>query len=288
MLMTYSGDTHPHLISLLATYEQFGRFYLIFPWAQADLQRYLEQINPNPPINHPNVQWIAAQCHGIADGLCRLHRHQTANINKLWSENDTHSSAKDGNRLTRQIQLYGRHGDIKLQNVLWFCDPSKGGDKGVLKITDFGLAEFKTSPAGLYRGSSHITFSPPYQPPECNMMGGRVGQSHDIWSLGCLYLELIAWSLGGWDLVQSFQEARASTFPAYYAKAINGTFFTIVGGGPNGSDVAVVKPAVKKVRLYPVFTQECTNPVSLSSLFTGMQPVLNTCTSSWTSSSRGC
>lgn len=256
MLTTYSGDTHQHLISLLSTYEQSGRFHFIFPWAEADLVRYLEQINPNPSMNHPNVQWIAAQCHGIADGLCRLHRHQTAKVNRAWSENDRHSSGQNGNGLTSQIQLYGRHGDIKLQNVLWFCDPNNVGDRGVLKITDFGLAEFKTSPARLYRGSSRIGYSPPYQPPECNMRGGRVGQSHDIWSLGCLYLELITWSLGGWDLVRDFQDARAATYPAYYAKAIDGTFFTIIGGGPDGSDVAVVKPAVTKVRLCPIFYSE--------------------------------
>lgn len=249
MLMTYSGDTHPHLISLLSTYEQFQQFYLIFPWAEADLQSYLERINPNPPLDHSSIRWLAEQCHGIADGLCRLHRHQTAYINSRWSDNEIHSSEKHRNGQTNQVQLYGRHGDIKLQNILWFCDPKNSGDRGVLKLTDFGLAEFKTSPARLYRGASRITFSAPYQPPECNMMGGRVGQSHDIWSLGCLYLELIAWSLGGWELLKSFQRARVSTYPEYYAKAINGTFFTIIGGGLNGSGVAVVKPAVTEVSL---------------------------------------
>lgn len=246
--MTYSGDTHPHLISLLATYEQFRQFYLIFPLAEADLQSYLERINPNPTMDHQSVQWLADQCHGLADGLCRLHRHRTAYINSRWSDDDMKISEKHGNEPANKIQLYGRHGDIKLQNILWFCDPKNSDDKGVLKITDFGLAEFKTSPARLYRGSSHITFSPPYQPPECNIVGGRVGQSHDIWSLGCLYLELITWFLGGWELVKKFQEARVTTHPEYYARAINGTFFTIAGGGPNGSGVAIVKPAVTEVR----------------------------------------
>lgn len=255
ILSTYSGDTHPNLISLLATYEQFGQFYLIFPWAEADLQSYLERINPNPPIDHLNVRWLAKQCHGIADGLCRLHRHQTAYVNKVWSDN-TYSSTEDRSGSTKKFQLYGRHGDIKLQNLLWFYNPKESGDRGVLKIADFGLAEFKTSPARLYKGSSQIAFSPPYQPPECNMMGGRVGQSHDIWSLGCLYLELIAWSLGGWELVKTFQESREATHPVYYAKVINGTFFTIVGGGPDGMGVAAVKPAVTKVRFYQAFCQK--------------------------------
>ncbi|KAG8161489.1 hypothetical protein KVR01_008476 [Diaporthe batatas] len=246
MLMTYSGDTHPHLISLLATYEQYQMFYLIFPWAEADLQCYLERINPHPKMDYPTVQWLAQQCHGFASGLCQLHRHQTTYVSNAWSDNETKSSETHEIGRTTQVQLYGRHGDIKLQNILWFCDPKKSGDRGVLKITDFGLAEFKTSPARLYRGASRMKFSPPYQPPECNTPGGRVGQSHDIWSLGCLYLELIAWLLGGWELVKSFQSARESTDPEYYAKAINGTFFTIIPGGGDGLGVAVVKPAVKQ------------------------------------------
>lgn len=259
MLMTYSGDAHPHLISLLATYEQFQKFYLIFPWAEADLQSYLERKNPDPTIDHLSVQWLAEQCYGIASGLGQLHRHQTTYVNSTWSDNETHSSEKNANGRTNKIQLYGRHGDIKLQNILWFCNPKDGGDRGVLKITDFGLAEFKTSPARLYRGASRITFSPPYQPPECNVLGGRVGQSHDIWSLGCLYLELIAWLLGGWELVKSFQGARTTTHPEYYAKAINGTFFTIIPGGLDGSGVAIVKPAVTEVRFTPFLAKKHTD-----------------------------
>ncbi|POS80462.1 protein kinase [Diaporthe helianthi] len=219
-------------------------FYLIFPWAEADLQSYLGRKNPRPTIDHPTVQWLAEQCLGIADGLCQLHRHQTTYISSAWSDNDTNISGLYGNGRTDKVQLYGRHGDIKLQNILWFCDPKKVGDRGVLKIADFGLAEFKTSPARLYQGMGRIKFSPPYQPPECNVLGGRVGQSHDIWSLGCLYLELITWLLGGWELVKSFQVAREATYPEYHANVINGTFFTIVPGGVDGSGVAVVKPAV--------------------------------------------
>lgn len=195
---------------------------------------------------------MAKQCSGIADGLCQLHRHQTNMINKLGLETDSYSSQGSGTDPSRQIQLFGRHGDIKLQNVLWFRNPSNEGDMGILKITDFGLAEFKTSRAQIYQGRSHLTFSPPYQPPECDMHGGRVGQSHDIWSLGCLYLELIAWSLGGWELVKSFQEARISTRTSSYATVTLGTFFTIVGDETGRSDIAVVKPAVTKVRL--IFT----------------------------------
>lgn len=200
-------------------------------------------------MNLSRVQWMARQCFGIADGLRQLHRHQTYMIKKVGLETDTKGLQTSGNSKLEQVQLFGRHGDIKLQNVLWFRDPKNKGDIGILKITDFGLAEFRTSRAQIYKRSSDLTFSLPYQPPECDMQGGRVGQSHDIWSLGCLYLELITWSLGGWELVKKFQEVRAASIPSYYARVIHGTFFCIVGDGSGRPDIAVVKPAVTKVIL---------------------------------------
>ncbi|KAH7268549.1 hypothetical protein B0J15DRAFT_578735 [Fusarium solani] len=46
-------------------------------------------------------------------------------------------------------QLFGRHGDIKPENILWFSGPRPFTEnyKGILKITDFGIAEFSTKPA---------------------------------------------------------------------------------------------------------------------------------------------
>lgn len=256
MLMTFSGNVHPNLISLLATYEQFNRFYLIFPWAEADLQSYWKDRNPSPLMDHDTVLWVAEQCRGIAQGLSKIHRHQTFSLNRFPLEDyeQTCKSSEDWNQwpagqsLLWQLQLFGRHGDIKPQNVLWYRDPYNSTDRGTLKITDFGLAEFKTSTRNIYKSSSRVTVSAPYRPPECDIEGGSVGQSHDIWALGCLYLELVVWLLGGWNLVQEFQEARFAKGKAvYHQRADEGTFFEIKGVDEDGSAVAIVKPAVTKV-----------------------------------------
>lgn len=256
MLMTFSGNAHPHLISLLATYEQFDRFYLIFPWAEADLQGYWENRNPNPSMDHDTVLWVAGQCRGIAQGLLKIHRHQTINLSRLPLEDYEHigKSSEDwvqlpaGQSLLWQLQLFGKHGDIKPQNVLWYHDPYNKADRGILQITDFGLAEFKTSTTNIYKSSSRITVSAPYRPPERDIEGGSVGQSHDIWALGCLYLELVVWLLGGWNLVQEFQNQRFAKDPTtYHHRADDGTFFEIKRVGEGGSAIAIVKPAVTKV-----------------------------------------
>lgn len=255
MLMTFSDNAHPHLISLLATYEQFSTFHLIFPLAEADLQSYWKEKNPRPSMDHDTVLWVAQQCYGISSGLSRIHRHKTVNFNRLNDgdfqqishDSGVHSLTNTGH--VWQLQLYGRHGDIKPQNVLWFRDSSNTSDRGVLRITDFGLAEFKTSTRNIYKPSNRTTVSAPYRSPECDMVGGSVGQSHDIWALGCLYLEFIAWLLGGWILVDEFKKARKRSEPTdYYDRISDGVFFDIQRGSQDGQAVPVIKLAVSKVK----------------------------------------
>mgnify|MGYP001940364931 CR=1 FL=1 len=75
ILTKFSGThNHPHIVSLLATYEQFNRFHLIFYRAEGDLFEYWKKLKPHTDLTHSNVKWFAAQCKGLADGLSRLHR----------------------------------------------------------------------------------------------------------------------------------------------------------------------------------------------------------------------
>ncbi|KAK4237320.1 kinase-like domain-containing protein, partial [Achaetomium macrosporum] len=101
-----------------------------------------------------------------------------------------------------QITLNGRHGDIKPSNILWFAATR------TLKLTDFGLAEFHTILSRAGQSSSGLAVSPDYRPPEMDVDGGKVSRPYDIWSMGCIYLELIAWLLEGYDLVQRFRAER--------------------------------------------------------------------------------
>ena len=75
ILMKFSGRlTHPHVVSLLATYEQFRKFHLVFYRAEGDLFEFWKIIKPRPEMTHRSVTWMAAQCMGIAKGLSKLHR----------------------------------------------------------------------------------------------------------------------------------------------------------------------------------------------------------------------
>jgi serine/threonine protein kinase len=78
ILKKFAGEnTHPHVVSLLATYEQLHKFHLIFHRAEGNLFDYWEMIDPSPSLTYSEVLWMAKQCAGIAHGLSKLHKHNT-------------------------------------------------------------------------------------------------------------------------------------------------------------------------------------------------------------------
>ncbi|UQC90018.1 protein kinase [Colletotrichum lupini] len=245
VLKKFSGDSHPHLISLLATYEQSGHFYLIFPWAEADLMKYWKELNPRPILSFGTISWMAEQCQGIADGLVRLHQYDSDLQEKasqstgllltpLDALNRDHESSK---------RRYGRHGDIKPENILWFHETLESIDQGILRLTDFGLAELHSRLSRSNQHGSQMANSPTYRPPECDLRRRIIRQSCDIWSLGCVFLEFITWSLGGKDLLLEFAELRFSPDP-WLSGIDSDTFFTINTSEAKDSSTASVKPAV--------------------------------------------
>lgn len=243
MLMKFSDDTHQHLISLLATYEQFKKFYLIFPWAGADLETYWKRKNPRPSMNYETIRWVAEQCCGLAEALSKIHQY---NSNE-WKRHPEHPKAQQrlqAPTTTRPRYQFGRHGDIKPQNVLWFQDRHDRNRNGTLKITDFGLTEINTRLSMFYEPDIKAAVSPSYRPPEFDLVGTR-GRSHDIWALGCLYLDFVTWLLGGWELVEDFARKRQAPDPMW-SDIPTDTFFEIVRCKGDGSIAVMVKEAVSR------------------------------------------
>jgi hypothetical protein len=71
------GRLHNHIVSLLATYEQFKKINLIFYRADGDLFAYWGLLRQPPQHKYQNIRWMCEQIEGLADGLSRLHRHPT-------------------------------------------------------------------------------------------------------------------------------------------------------------------------------------------------------------------
>lgn len=251
MLKKFSADSHSHLVSLLATYEQYRRFYLVFHWADADLQDYWENTNPTPSMDYETILWMAQQCEGIAGGLYKIHRYESnSNPRPNLAPKDEGSL---GQNLTviasyapaqTMTRLFGRHGDIKPANILWFRDPDDANSKGILKITDFGLAEFNAVHSRSYKPKSKVANTANYRPPECDLQGELIGPSYDIWTMGCVYLEFVTWLLGGWTLVEDFTRKRVSFDRALHMPT--DTFFEI----EEGTEKAKIKSSVTDVSHY--------------------------------------
>ena len=238
MLKKFSADSDPHLVSLLVTYEQYRRFYLVFHWAEANLQDYWENKNPTPRVDYETILWMAQQCKGIAGALYKIHPYESYSIPRTnLAPNDEgipgHNLTIAGPHAPKTTTLFGRHCDIKPANILWFQDPEDVNGKGILKVTDIGLAERKPS-----RKAANTGF---YRPPECDLDVEFVDSSYDIWTMGCLYLEFVTWLLGGWTLVEEFRLQRISFDRAIHMDT--DTFFEI----EEGTKQAKIKSSVTDV-----------------------------------------
>lgn len=258
-----SKQGRQHLIQLLATYEQSNKYYLIFPWAKTDLHGYWTLICPNP-LPEPGdrdatLDWLAEQCQGLADGLTYIHRRFTSSRSSLLYHSESLRPAcarakvqvPDPGQIASIKELFGRHGDIKPQNILWF--PCTNGGRGTLKITDFGITAFNQKPLEDYQHGDSFACTHTYAAPESSVTLNQVplGPIYDIWSLGCVYLEFLAWWFGGWALVEMFAQSRLTPLPSEqrHVKLQQWKFdsyFEIQ------NEQAVIKKAVSKVSLHTV------------------------------------
>ncbi|KAK0750605.1 hypothetical protein B0T18DRAFT_389995 [Schizothecium vesticola] len=222
-----SADPDPHLTNLLGTYEYRGQYHLLFPWAEADLVGFWSKAHPEPIADTSTARWLVNQCRGLADALAKIHRYPTNSDDSILKRDSGTPAPQqpkqkpitegDAQRPDTAIKmLFGRHGDIKPANILWFPkdpnDPRHQDPLGILKLCDFGIAEFAPGTSGT---PSHVMFGTtrPYCAPELLVgrhQGGAVDSMNDIWSLGCVFLECVAWYQGGWVGVESFLERRST------------------------------------------------------------------------------
>ena len=193
-LRRFSGKVHPHLITLLASFEQDGVSHFIFPWAECNLETYWEKIQPwgddapSTRLDLDCARWVANQLVGITGAIHSIHQRRENNL-------------KPG------VEGFGRHSDLKPDNVLWFR--YENDPKGILVVTDLGLATFNRELSrSIQPGSSARV--PGYRAPECDIHDAKARRKTDIWTLGCIFLEFVTWLLGGNQLLGDFKQQRKS------------------------------------------------------------------------------
>jgi serine/threonine protein kinase len=232
ILKALGPKNHPHLIKLLATYEMGKKYHLMFPYANANLRRYWED-HPTPGFDRHTVLWSLKQMSGIASGLQLIHDFRVTVPLSVPGAGTIDIRLGKGKglgqlKVQKGEQWFGRHGDIKPENVLWFARDQYSPHPhpmGVLQIADFGLGRFHGRDSRSGVNPETIISSPTYEPPECKMHL-PVSRAYDIWSLGCIYLEFITWVLRGSPAIDAFADFRGRD--ATDTGINDDNFFTIV------------------------------------------------------------
>lgn len=225
---------HQHLIKLLATYHQGGKYHLMFRYADANLREFWEK-RPLPSFDTSTIVWSIRQMTGLASALSLIHTFKVTHALKVSGcgekrvQKDAILSVSDGE------EIFGRHGDIKPENILWFHDiPECTEQEGILQLGDFGLGRFHGRDSRSNINPATVTPAPTYEPPECKLHR-PVSRAYDLWSMGCLYLEFITWLLDGTSGYE-FSEFRAEMS---IANVNDDNFFTITRDEQGGLDAKV-------------------------------------------------
>ncbi|TRX93673.1 hypothetical protein FHL15_005349 [Xylaria flabelliformis] len=186
MLQRFNRTRHPHIVTLLAAYTHCGQNYLIFPWATHDLQTYWEKVQPTPDTGDVElVRWICHQAWMLVQAVSRIHE------------------LDEDAKIPEEKRLYGRHGDLKPENILWY--KSRQGF-GKLVIADMGLSKTHRYHTKTYAPQQKVPATARYRPPELDYEEGLLGRTFDIWTLGCIFLEMMNWLHGGYVQLAEMEE----------------------------------------------------------------------------------
>lgn len=245
----------PHLENnLLTSFKYRDRFNLLLRWADGgNLRDLWTAHDTRPELNYPRICWMAQQVHGLADALDGIHSTRLTALGAEavqtfpLSPGFPHQSFDSGPIPATQDEEgihYGAHGDIKPENVLWFRQDTTIHEFGILKLSDFGLTTFHR---GLARGlkAAEVRVTNTYSAPE-REIEESIFQPFDMWSLGCIFLELVTWILLGSKHIKAFQDARLQDGGGLNPSFSLDNFFTVFRDNEAGLK-AGVKPSVSKV-----------------------------------------
>jgi serine/threonine protein kinase len=194
---------HDHLVKCYASWKFGAKYHMIYELAECNLEEFFQKTKVPKGHSALNNSWLIKQMCGLAGALRAVHTQE---------EYDRQTS--DDNRLGVPIapKARSRSGyihDIKPDNILVFL---YGGSVYWFRLSDFSCAkvvDFITSISGQHV-NSHLTTSktgtPDFRPPES--MKGETSRPYDLWSLGCVYLELIVWFLQGYPSLVDFRKYR--------------------------------------------------------------------------------
>ncbi|KAI3390842.1 hypothetical protein diail_8545 [Diaporthe ilicicola] len=184
----------PHVVDIAAMIAIGKKQYFLFPWANGgnllDLWKSQDSHHDRSRIASQHIPGMVNQLVGLSGALARLHSFQHGKTASY------------------------RHGDLKPQNILIF-DSNNHNCLGVWRMADLGLARYHMAATGdrLYVTSNSGAGTISYQPPESVKAGAAAtSRLYDIWSMGCIILQLITWLVYGIEKIDEITRSTKSPF----------------------------------------------------------------------------
>lgn len=173
-----------HIVKIIKAYKNGTTFNIIFPCAKTNLGRFLrdQQYNAeemNRTLPQLNPLWT--QMLGVARALDKIITYDVPDVEA-------------------EERMYGYHFDLKPQNILV-------EDNNTLVISDFGQAYFKkvtgTSSRVVGKGGTDA-----YAPPEMENLNNKPNRKYDVWSLGCILVEVATFVAYGSEGLRDLDHLR--------------------------------------------------------------------------------
>ena len=206
---------HDNIIRLLASYtikDPAPTHNFLFPVADHTLSKLLATaLDPSEGpwgspskgvwgLHFPSDYSLFQQLYGLASAIDSLHNYV------LYGED------------TVTMEMIGCHYDLNPRNILV--------DKGKLLLADFGLSRLKedTSKSMFKAGAGD------YMAPECEPLHdgsfnkGIISRPSDIWSLGCVIVDVLIYHVGGRKAGQDFAKSRKTPVPTPWGSFISDKF----------------------------------------------------------------
>ncbi|KAI4162147.1 MAG: hypothetical protein LQ342_004165 [Letrouitia transgressa] len=173
VLQELNRRPHDHITPLINAWEENGTGHLLFPLAQGDLRSFLMNVLPTP--GKIIEQWLLTQMTGVVSATSYIHES-------------------------------GYHADLKPENILIFHNEKEGC--GRWSVSDFGVSQYKSdtkwtknlpaapSPSGNGQAKTDMSLhrgTEIYRAPPSRRPNHVTNASADMWALGCIFLEVLAW-----------------------------------------------------------------------------------------------
>jgi serine/threonine protein kinase len=205
--LAMAGLDHPHLLKCYASFTFSSKYHMIYEKADCNMEEFIMKNKDATKIPSLTSRKLAAQLYGLAAALSVIH-------NQGQSETNGQSGHLGVPKNASVPSKTGYIHDIKPDNLLMFIYKQDGQETHWLRLSDFScakVADWVASISGERKASwrsDSKSGTPVYRAPES--MYGKTSRPYDLWSLGCVYLELLVWYLEGFDKLDEFREIRGT------------------------------------------------------------------------------